>query len=48
LLASILFGTIWTWQNVDTAIVAFGIGLVISMAFAAAALRLSPEAAAVE
>jgi Na+/melibiose symporter-like transporter len=48
LLASILFGTIWTWQNVDTAIVAFGIGLVISMAFAAAALRLSPETAAFE
>ena len=48
LLASIVFGTIWTWQNVDTAIAAFAIGLLAAMALAAAALRLSPEVATAE
>jgi MFS family permease len=48
LLASVLFGTIWTWQDVDTAIAAFAVGLVVAMALAAAALRLSREAATVE
>ena len=45
LLASIVFGTIWTWQNVDTAIAAFAIGLLVAMAVAATALRLAPEVA---
>jgi MFS family permease len=48
LLASIVFGTIWTWQDVDTAIAAFAVGLLLAMALAAAALRLSPEVATVE
>jgi MFS family permease len=48
LLASILFGTIWTWQNVDTAIAVFTVGLLVAMALAAAALRLAPEVAPVE
>jgi len=48
LLASILFGTIWTWQNVDTAIATFALGLLVAMALAAAALRLAPEVATVE
>ena len=48
LLASILFGTIWAWQDVDAAITAFAVGLVVAMILAAAALRLSPQAATVE
>jgi MFS family permease len=48
LLASVVFGTIWTWQDVETAIAAFAVGLVGAMLLAAAALRLSPEAATVE
>jgi len=48
LLASIVFGTIWTWQDVDTAIAAFAVGLLIAMALAATALRLSPEVATAE
>lgn len=48
LLASILFGTIWAWQDVDAAITAFAVGLVAAMVLAAAALRLSPQAATVE
>jgi MFS family permease len=48
LLASILFGTIWAWQDVDAAITAFAVGLVVAMVLAAAALRLSPQAATVE
>ena len=48
LLASIVFGTIWTWQDVETAITAFAVGLVVAMVMAGAALRLSPEAATVE
>jgi MFS family permease len=48
LLASIVFGTIWTWQDVETAIAAFAVGLVGAMVLAAAALRLSPEVATVE
>jgi MFS family permease len=43
LLASILFGTIWTWKDVETAIAVYGIGLVVAMALAAAALRRAPE-----
>ena len=45
LLASVVFGTIWTWQDLETAIAAFAVGLVVALALAAAALRLSPEAA---
>jgi MFS family permease len=48
LLASVVFGTIWTWQDVDTAIAAFAVGLLAAMALAAAALRLSPEVATAE
>jgi MFS family permease len=48
LLASVVFGTIWTWQDVDTAIAAFAIGLLVAMVIAAAALRLSPEVATAE
>lgn len=48
LLASVVFGTIWTWQDVETAIAAFAVGLVVAMALAAAALRLSPEVATAE
>ena len=48
LLASIVFGTIWTWQNVDTAIAAFAIGLLVAMAVAATALRLAPEVASAD
>jgi MFS family permease len=48
LLASVVFGTIWTWQDVDTAIVAFAAGLAVAMVVAAVALRLSPEVATVE
>ena len=48
LLASIVFGTIWTWQDVETAIAAFAVGLIVAMVMAGAALRLSPEAATVE
>jgi MFS family permease len=48
LLASIVFGTIWTWQDVETAIAAFAVGLVGAMVLAAAALRLSPEVATAE
>jgi MFS family permease len=43
LFASILFGTIWTWTDVETAIAAYAIGLVAAMAVAAAALRRAPE-----
>jgi MFS family permease len=45
LLASIVFGTIWTWQDVNTAIAVFAVGLLVAMALAATALRLSPEVA---
>ncbi len=48
LLASVLFGTIWTWQDVNTAIACFAVGLAVAMALAATALRLSPEVATVE
>jgi len=47
-LASIVFGTIWTWQDVDTAIAVFAVGLLVAMALAATALRLSPEVANAE
>jgi dipeptide/tripeptide permease len=48
LLASILFGTIWTWYDVETAITTFAIGLAIAGALAAIALRRAPEVAVVE
>ncbi len=48
LLASILFGTIWTWYDVETAITTFAIGLAIAGALAAIALRRAPEVTVVE
>lgn len=48
LLASIIFGTIWTWQDLETAIAAFAVGLVVAMALAATALRLAPEVSTAE
>jgi MFS family permease len=48
LLASIVFGTIWTWQDVNTAIAAFAVGLLVAMVVAATALRLAPEMATVD
>jgi MFS family permease len=48
LLASVLFGTIWTWQDVNTAIACFAVGLAVAMALAATALRLSPEVRTVD
>jgi MFS family permease len=43
LFASILFGMIWTWYDVETAIIAFAAGLSVAMILAGAALRLAPE-----
>jgi MFS family permease len=43
LLASILFGIIWTWYDVETAIIVFGAGLSVAIILAGAALRLAPE-----
>ncbi len=48
LLASVVFGTIWTWQDLETALAAFAVGLVVALVLAATALRLSPEVATVE
>jgi MFS family permease len=48
LLASILFGTIWTWYDVETAITAFAVGLLLAMALAAVSLRRAPEVATAE
>jgi MFS family permease len=48
LLASILFGTIWTWYDVETAITVFAVGLAIAGGLAAIALRRAPEVATVE
>jgi MFS family permease len=43
LTASILFGMIWTWFGVETAIAVFAGGLLTAMVLAAAGLRLAPE-----
>ena len=48
LFASILFGTIWTWSDVETAIAVFAIGLMVPIVLAGAALRLTPEASTAE
>jgi len=48
LFASILFGTIWTWRNVDTALAVYAVGLLLAMALAAVALRRAPEVAPAE
>jgi predicted MFS family arabinose efflux permease len=48
LFASVVFGTIWTWTNVETAIAVYAGGLVTAMALAAAALRRAPEVPAAE
>lgn len=45
LFASILFGTIWTWTDVETALAVYAAGLAVAMVLAAGALRLSPEVA---
>jgi MFS family permease len=44
LTASIVFGMLWTWYDVETALAVFAAGLFVSMLLAAAALRLAPEA----
>jgi MFS family permease len=41
--ASILFGMIWTWYDVETAIAVFAAALFAAMMLAAVALRLAPE-----
>jgi MFS family permease len=41
--ASILFGIIWTWYDVETAIIVFAAGLSVAIILAGAALRLAPE-----
>jgi MFS family permease len=43
LLASILFGTIWTWYDVETALTVYAIGLALAMTLAAIGLRRRPE-----
>jgi MFS family permease len=43
LLASILFGMIWTWYDVETAIAVFATGLSAAIILAGVALRLAPE-----
>lgn len=46
LLASVLFGALWAWRGADAAVVAFGMGLVGALAFAALVLvrmRQSPS-----
>jgi MFS family permease len=43
LLASILFGTIWTWYDVETALTVYALGLGLAMILAAAGLRRAPE-----
>ena len=48
LFASILFGIIWTWYDVETAIAVFAIGLCVAIVLAGAALRLNPEPSTVE
>jgi MFS family permease len=48
LLASIFFGMIWTWYDVETAITVFAIALCTAMVLAGAALRLTPEASPAE
>jgi MFS family permease len=48
LLASIFFGMIWTWYDVETAIAVFAIALCIAIVLAGAALRLTPEASPAE
>ena len=48
LLASVVFGTIWTWRDVETALAVYAFGLLTAMALAAAALRRAPEVAPAE
>jgi MFS family permease len=43
LLASVVFGTIWTWTNAETALAAYAVGLFVAMGLAAVALRRAPE-----
>jgi MFS family permease len=39
LLASVLFGALWTWQGIETALAVFAGGLVVAIAVAGVALR---------
>ncbi len=48
LLASVFFGMIWTWYDVETAIAIFAVALCAAMVLAGAALRLTPERGLVE
>jgi MFS family permease len=41
LVASVLFGALWTWQGIETALAVFAGGLVVAIAVAAVALRSS-------
>ncbi len=41
LFASVLFGALWTWQGINTAIAVFGASLVVAIAVAAVVLRSS-------
>jgi MFS family permease len=41
LVASVLFGTLWTWLGAETAVLTFAVGLVLAMVVAALALRMS-------
>jgi MFS family permease len=43
LVASILFGTLWTWLGAETALVAFAVGLAVAMVVGALALRVTRE-----
>jgi MFS family permease len=43
LLASILFGMIWTWYDIETALAVFATGLFVAMILTGGALRLAPE-----
>jgi hypothetical protein len=46
LLASVILGALWTWYGLDTAVLAFGIGLLVAMLFSATVLgRLKQQGA---
>jgi MFS family permease len=45
LVASIVFGALWTWQDLDTAVAVFACILAAAVPFAALVLRRAPEAA---
>ena len=39
LLASVVFGALWTWVGLEAAVLAFGIGLLVAMLLAGTAAR---------